>query len=499
MSGPETDVDALFERDADARLLDRRRREELGLPSTAPPPSAGTPRFGAESLAEDEPSRQPRPATLRLGLEARPDRELIPGAVVTIVATLADDGDRDVPDATLRITVPPDAEPIASSFARDDTPIDGEALLGTGLRLGAIPAQRALRLRFTLRILPGTEPLDLVASVHADGVPAIAAPTLRLRRRSGHAAYETPKPFFELEADERVDLDELAATPSPTLVDARSAEAAAPEVALPEPEPELAAPEPEPEPELGLPEPEPELALPEPEPVLALPEPEPEAALPEPEPEPVLPPAEPVLFRHIDSEEIRALERLYTGALPHGLATLALLASIAAVDGPAGEALGLSAFARAIAAALPRALVAARMGRPTPAVVTGEALAALRPSAELPPDPGGRTGPYLVVALSTHARDGLLAVLGRDLADPFLRGVQVLLAVVPRRLTDTPAPAAGFEDAVAAFRVAAGTWLMRVTVRRTVDRRFDPLTADDVALHAAGRAVVEALREAIPQ
>jgi hypothetical protein len=38
---------------------------------------------------------------------------------------------------------------------------------------------------------------------------------------------------------------------------------------------------------------------------------------------------------------------------------------------------------------------------------------------------------------------------------------------------------------------------MRVTVRRTVDRRFDPLTAEDAGLHAAGRAVVDALREAI--
>ena len=105
----------------------------------------------------------------------------------------------------------------------------------------------------------------------------------------------------------------------------------------------------------------------------------------------------------------------------------------------------------------------------------------------------------LIVPLGAHALEGLLVVLKRDLADPFLRGVQVLLAVAPRRLTGTPVAPVGFEDAVAAFRVAAGTWLMRVTVRRTVDRRFDPLTAEDAALHAAGRAVVDALREAIPQ
>ncbi|MGD0050817.1 MAG: hypothetical protein ABSD03_03215 [Vulcanimicrobiaceae bacterium] len=510
MSGRDADVDALFERDADARLLDRRRREELGLAATSPPPSAAAPRFGAESLAAEPPVRRAaRPATLRLALEARPDRELIPGALVTVVATLHDDGDQDVPDATLRIGVPPDAEPVPGSFARDESTIDGEALLGAGLRLGAIPAGGAVRLRFALRILPGTEPLDLIGAANADGVPAIATPALRLRRRAGHAAYDTPKPFFELEADERVDLDELAAAPRPAHVDARSAVEAAPEAPadLPRPEPEQILELPEPAAVLELPAPPPIPALPEPAAVLELPEPEPVLELPEPPPVPELPgaasepapvaAADPVLFRAVDPEEVRALERIYTGALPHGLAALALLSSIAAVDGPAGEALGLSAFARSIATALPRAVVAARMGRPTPPVVTAVALAALRPAADLAPDPGGRAGPYLVVELGTQAREALLAVLGRNLADPFLRGVQVLLAVAPRRLTGIAAPAPRFEDALAAYRSAAGSWLMRVTVRRTVDGRFDPLTADDAPLHAAGRAVVDALRAAI--
>ena len=524
MNGRDADVDALFERDADARLLDRRRREELGLPATSAPPSAAAPRFGAESLAtEPQERRAARPAALRLALEARPDRELIPGALVTVVATLHDDGDQDIPDAVLRIGVPPEAEPVPGSFARDDSPVDGEALLGAGLRLGAIPAGGAVRLRFALRILPGTDPLDLIGAANADGVPAIGTPALRLRRRAGHTAYDTPKPFFELEADERVDLDELAAAPKPAHVDARSAVEALPEpeqiLELPEPEQILELPEPapvlalpEPPPALELPEPVPVLELPEPPPpvpVVALPEPAAVAELPEPPAEAELPPAPsepvfvaaagPLLFRAVDPEEVRALERIYTGALPHGLAALALLSSIAAVDGPAGEALGLSAFARSIATALPRAVVAARMGRPTPPVVTAVALAALHPAAELAPDPGGRAGPYLVVELGAQAREALLAVLGRNLADPFLRGVQVLLAVAPRRLIGAAGPTLRFEEALAVYRSAAGSWLMRVTVRRTVDRRFDPLTADDAALHAAGRAVVDALREAITQ
>ncbi|HTW82749.1 MAG TPA: hypothetical protein VMD91_01625 [Candidatus Sulfotelmatobacter sp.] len=461
MSGRETDVDALFERDADARLLDRRRREELGLPSTPQPPSAASPRFGAESLAEDDDSpRLVRPAALRLALEARPDRELIPGALVTVVATLHDDGDREVSDATLRVTVPPEAEPVPGSFSRDEVQIDGEALLGIGLRLGTIPPNGAVRLRFALRILPGTAPLDVLATVWAEGVPAVAPPALRLRRRAGHAAYEQPRPFYELEEGEGLDLGETA--PAPSVVDARSVAPAAPE-----------------------------------------PPPTPEPVLPPPPPEPVLPPsaALPVLYRRIDGDEVRALERVYTGALPHGLAALALLSSIAAADGAVGEALGLSTFARSVSAALPRALVAARMGRPTPPVVTEEALAVLRPAGAPPltPSPAPESlGPHLVVALDAHGLEGLRGVLGRQLADPFLRGVQVLLAVAPRRIDGVGAPTVRFEDAVAAFRVAAGGWLMRVTVRRTVDRRFDPLTADDAGLHAAGRSVVEALREVIP-
>jgi hypothetical protein len=464
MNGRETDVDALFERDADARLLERRRREELGLPAPTQPRSPGAGSFGAESLTADE-ERAPRPPTLRVGLEARPDRELIPGALVTVVVSVHDDGDGEVPDATVRLSVPPDAEPVAGAFARDDVPIDGEALLGTGLRLGAIPAQGVVRLRLALRVLPGTEPIDLTVTANAAGVPAVAPPTLRLRRRAGHAAYEPPRPFYELEEGEHVEHEE--ARPAPAVIDTRSIDEAVPE-AVP-----ILPPAPD-------------------EPILALAGPEPELAL-RPPPEP----AGPVLFRRVEADEVRALERVYTGALPHGLAALALLSSIAAVDGPTGEALGLSAFARAIAAALPRALVAARMGRPTPPVVTAEALTALRPTAQAIPDPGGRSEPALLVALDPHALDGLRGVLDRQLADPFLRGVQVLLAVAPRRIDGIARAGDAFEDAVAAFRVAAGSWLMRVTVRRTVDRRFDPLTAEDAALHAAGRTVVDALREAI--
>jgi hypothetical protein len=52
-------------------------------------------------------------------------------------------------------------------------------------------------------------------------------------------------------------------------------------------------------------------------------------------------------------------------------------------------------------------------------------------------------------------------------------------------------------DALAAYRAASGGWLMRVTVRRAVDKRYDPLTAADPMLHEAGRALVTALREAV--
>ncbi|MGD1067087.1 MAG: hypothetical protein ABR975_09755, partial [Vulcanimicrobiaceae bacterium] len=278
MNGRETDVDALFERDADARLLERRRREELGLPAMTQPRSPGATSFGAESLTPDE-DRVLRPPTLRVALDARPDRELIPGALVTVVISVHDDGDGDVPDATVRLSAPPDAEPVASAFARDDVPIDGEALLGTGLRLGAIPAQGVVRLRLALRVLPGTEPIDLIVTANADGIPSVAPPTLRLRRRAGHAAYETPRPFYELEEGERVDHHEE--TPAPTLVDTRSVEAAVPE-AIPIPTP------PADEPILALSAP--------PEPALALPAPsEPELALP-----PPAEPAAPVLFRRVE-------------------------------------------------------------------------------------------------------------------------------------------------------------------------------------------------------
>jgi hypothetical protein len=180
------------------------------------------------------------------------------------------------------------------------------------------------------------------------------------------------------------------------------------------------------------------------------------------------------------------------------LAGLALLSSIAAVDAPVGTSLGVGDFARSVAAALPRALVAARMQRVMPPVVTREALGTIRPFALAPAGHVGGDGPLLALRLDERGLDALRAVLARDLDDVFLRGVQVLLAVCPRALEGVAAETAERAgEALATYRVAAGAWLMRVTVRRSVDRGYDPLTADDPLLHDAGRALVSVLLDAV--
>ena len=497
MNSRETDVEQLFDRNADTRLLERRRREELGLAPAAQPASSTPARFGPESMLGDGvPLAAPRGAMLSVALQARPARELIPGALVTLVAELFDAGDTDADGVVLRIAIPPEAEPIAGSFARDDVELDAEALLGEGLQIGTVAAAETIRIRFSIRVLPGTEPLDLLASAHAPGVPTIATPALRLTRRAGHVAYDAPRPFFEYEAGE-AEAEPDESTPPETasggtidtlvgdpIVMSVIREAVAPE---PPPLPAPAAPAPAPVEIVAAPEPQPE---PEPEPVLAAAEPGP------------VPPAEveQLLARVLDADEIRALERVFSGAVPHGLAALALLSSVAAVDTPLGVALGVRDFARSVAAALPRALVAARMNRPTPPVVTPEALATIDAQAAAGPDAptSAYEGPILSTRLDARELDGLRTVLGRGLDDPFLRGVQVLLAVVPRALDGAePGDAELAGEALAAYRRAAGAWLMRVTVRRAVDRRYDPLTADDATLHEAGRELVATLRGAI--
>ncbi len=576
MTPREVDLDELFDRNADTRLLERRRREELGLAPPVSPPSAMPARFGPESMLGDGvPLATPRGAMLRLVVDARPNHGLIPGAVVTVVVEIADDGDTDADDVTVRVSVPPGADPIAGSFTRDDVAVDGDALLAEGLRIGTIPAASFVRLRFTIRVQPGTEALDVSAHAASPGVPAVSGPALRLTRREGHAAFDAPRPFFELEAGESADDDAAAAAEPVHAVDvvvgepalpepevARAAAALEPDTAewpvlaappsfklpahliapQPAPEPPRAAPEPEPAarepepPQKPVPEPEPAAAEAEDE-LEAAPEaelepsppqpergPEPELAgepqaaehlaaaashegeaeaaevAPEPEPaaEPLAPPEPAVLARVLDADEVRALERVFIGAVPHGLAALALLSSIAAADGPLGRALGVSAFARSVAAALPRALVAARMNRPTPPVVTAETLALIAPGATAAHEEIPYEGALLVARFDARDLEALRNLLARNLPDPFLRGAQVLLAVAPRAVDGAPYEAtAVVRDALAAYRVAAGAWLMRVTVRRAVDRGYDPLTADDPTLHEAGRALVAALREAV--
>ncbi len=462
------DVDALFERNADSRLLERRRSEELGLPEQPPRVSSTAASFGAESLIP-EPPPPPRPAALRVTLDARPALELIPGAVVTIVAALLAEGDSGVPDVRLRIAVPPEAVPVEGSFARDEAAIDGDALLGEGLQLGGLPAGGTLRVRFVLRVLPGTEPLDLVATANATGVPVIAAPTLRLGRRAGHAAYEAPRPFFELETNE-IDEELGEVTESAPVVDTVVGEPLAPPPPPPPPLPEVVAKPLEP-------------VQPEPLP-----------------PQPVQPAPANVLNCPFGADDVRALERVFAGGIPHGLAAIALLAATACTAGALGDALGLEPFRRDIAGALPRALVAARMRKPTPPVVSRDALAALRPAGEPGASAAVPPGIALYALLDARDLDALRAVLARDLEDPFLRGVQVLLAIAPREV-------AGIDDAPRAQRVAAalasyrrsvGAWLMRVTVRRAVDRRYDALTTDDATLHDEGRRLVATLREVFP-
>ncbi|HEY4440328.1 MAG TPA: hypothetical protein VGN14_07705 [Candidatus Elarobacter sp.] len=466
MSERGVDLDALFDRDADARLLERRRRDELGLAPLPAPASTTSTAFGAESMVEAELEAYQRPASLRVTLAVRPEGPLIPGAVVTLVAEVHADGDLPVSGALARLTVSPEAEPVAGSFARDGIPLEGAMLLGEGVLLPQIPAGGVVRLRCALRILPGTTPIAIDAFVGAPGVPTIAPPALRLGRRSGHAAYEAPRPFFELEAGE---VDEALGAPAaepPRLVDAVVDEPVLPPPAPPAP------------------------ALPPP--------PAPVAAQPPPPPPPPVA-LEIVLQRAFELDEVRALERLFAGAMPHGLANLTLLSSIAACDGPAGEALGLAAFTRRIAGALPRALVAARMSRPLPAVVDDAALAEVVPDAVVTPPGELPPGEHLLTfRLDRRELDALRAMLARSLDDPFLRGAQILLGVIPRALEGIAPDRAGpVREQLDRYRAAAAAWLVRATVRRKVDKRFDPLTAEDPTLFAAGGVLVTALREAL--
>ncbi len=431
MSGREFDLDDLFDRDADSRLLERRRREELGLAPQRAPASSTPVRFGAESMVnDDERPAAPRNAVLRVAIVARPNRELIPGAIVTVVVSLHDDGDADAGDVRMRVVLPPEAEALPGSFSRDEVELDGEALLAGGLRVGTVAAGAELRIRFALRVLPGTAPLDIAVHAGAPGVPTISAPTLRLARRSGHAAFEQPRPFFELESGEADDaLTSLAASTAGVerVFDALVDEPAVPAVVEREREPSVTpAPARPRKPKAKLkPKPKPK-PRPKREP----------AAEPKPEPAPEAEPSarEFALIRGLDLEEVRALERVFSGGVPHGLAGLALLSSIAAVEAPVGTSLGLRDFARSVAAALPRALVAARMQQATPPVVTREALGTIRPHALAPAGHVTGDGPVLALRLDERGLDGLRAVLGRDLDDIFLRGVQVLLAVCPRAL-----------------------------------------------------------------
>ncbi len=531
-----------FEVSADMRLIEL-QRVSLGL--ATPQPTAWQTRLAPEPGAATLDDVQPpvgRSAVLAVQASATPPSGVIPGAVVTVSLSVANEGAASARKVAVVVPIPAGAGFRPGSFVQDGRPMADETadqFFHDGLDVGEIAPGDRKTFVWKLGVRLGNNALLVIPTVRAGGAAVVGARNLKIDRkgksvaafaaeleRAGPGLY-APKPLIpvEIPADELpfYELDEQEiivheaanaalspARPQPVVVEPQPQSEPQRE---PEPQPApVSEPQSSPEPEIeppAPPAPEPEPPLPEPQ---REPEPEPKperASEPPPEPEPVAPPVREavMLYGRFDRTTIAFFDRTFNGSkvptiLSHCIFGSALACS---TDGIGNDGLGLKRHLDAQSQVLHRMQLHERLGKKEPiAEYAGELLAnlsSIRPAAieEIAP-------PKDVVLLQTELSEPTLAVLakineGRARWD-FVKARQLTLALQAQRIAgiaSDSAAGAALENALRVYAQTAMTTLQKLFVRLRIDRTTGVLFQTDAQLDAAARALVTAFANAAGQ
>ncbi|MDE2482975.1 MAG: hypothetical protein KGN02_12400 [bacterium] len=496
-------LDPDFELSADMRLLEL-QRAALGL---APPNRTA---WQSRALADnagiapsEEPVPQQRSAVLAVELTATPSGGVIPGAVVTLALSVANDGAAPARGTIVAVPVPGGAAFRPGSFVmdgRDGGDDAAEHFFGSGLPIGELAAGTRRTFVWKLGVRLGTKPLLLAPVVRAEGAGVVGARALAVSRK------ETPSALFAAEIERA---DPALYTPKPLIpvaipadelpiyeLDAEEeivfeAADAALSSAAPPPAPKPAPPPP------PAPEPAP-AAIVEPEPVV---EREPIVA-PVPIPEP--PREAVVLYGRFDRATLAFFERTFNGSKPPTILSHCIFASALACATPAAgdDAIGLKAHLAAQSQILHRAQLHERLGKKEPiAEYAGELLAALERIAPAPVvDAVPAADALALVAEIEEPTRAVLAKIAEDRARwDFVKARQLTLALQAQRVAGRPrddAAAAALENALRVYAQTSMTVLQKLFVRLRIDRTTGVLFQNEAQLDAAARALVAALGNA---
>lgn len=498
-----------FEESADMRLVNL-QRAALGVPAPERSNWESRGHTEASSTVEAEPAQPLRSAIVAVEITATPQGEVIPGAIVTLAVSVANEGAAPAKNVRVCAPLPGGATYRHGSFVRDGRPLLDDAadeLFGSGTLIETLAPKSRATFVWKVGVRLGNKPVVIAPSVTAEETAVVGAQPAIISRKadstSGFASevLRLDPALYDRPSDEELPIYELD---EEEIIEHEAAQAALSEY-RPGFEPPLQPIPPPAQPE-QIPPPD------QPAPVQEPGEPEPEPYIPEPPSQP--PDAEPaaqqhvaareavVLYGRLDRPSIAYFERIFTGSKPPTLLNHFILGGALACTRSfeGADVAGLKAHMDAQGQMLQRVVLHEKIGKKEPiAEYAGKMLARVDQFAPVPVPPSAPPDDSNVILLQVELETPTLTVL-RKMQDEsarwdFTKARQLTLALQARTIVAN-APfdrVEAAENALRAYAQTAATQLQRFFVRMRIDRTTGLLFANDETLDAAARTLVAAL------
>lgn len=461
------------------------------------------------SSVEAEPPQSLESAVVAVETTATPPGEVIPGAIVTVAMSVANEGVAAARNVRVCAPLPGGATYRNGSFVRDGRPLLDDAadeFFGPGTLVGSIAPGSRVTFLWKIGVRLGNKPLVIAPIISAEQTAVLGAEPVIVPRKTetqtGFAAevqrfdralYDKPAneelPIYELDEEEVIEHEAAAAALSEYRPPMEPPLTPVPPPDQPEPLPPPDQPSPIPDP--GAPEPEPYT-------------PEPPSQPPDVEPAAQAAPAREavVLYGRLDRPSIAYFERIFTGSKPPTLLNHFILGGALACTRSfeGGDLAGLKSHMDAQGQLLQRIVLHEKIGKKEPIVeYAGKMLARVDQFVPQPVPERTPADDPNVVLLHVELETPTLTVL-RKMQDEgarwdFTKARQLTLALQARSVAAN-APydrVEAAENALRAYAQTAATQLQRFFVRMRIDRTTGLLFAHDETLDAAARSLVTAL------
>lgn len=169
---------------ADMRLI-ALQRSALGLPEPDRPDWENRAIADGQNLPED-PIHPPQGAVLNVVAVATPSEGIIPGAIVTLSLSVANEGVAPAHRVRVAVPLPGGASYRPGSFVRDAAPAFDEVaerFFGAGLDLGDLAPKSRATFVWKIGARLGTRPLLVAPQISAEDAAVIGASALSIARR----------------------------------------------------------------------------------------------------------------------------------------------------------------------------------------------------------------------------------------------------------------------------------------------------------------------------